>query len=189
MNVKDLALYNLIPNNKEAFASEVIRISSLLGANPNDLMKVMYFESKLNPAAKNPYGSATGLLQFTSATATGLGTSTFALRDMSNVDQLRYVYLYLKPYAKRLNSLTDMYLAVFYPAALSKPSDYVLPLNSTWVNANKIFDVNGDKKIQKSEITGYINNYFEKLQKKLGYAILPASETLGAVLVGLTFFF
>lgn len=192
MQLNQLDFYNYIPSNRDAFAKEVIRIAGLLKINPDDLMKVMYFESKLNPAAKNPYGSATGLIQFTSATAVGLGTSTTALRSMSNVDQLQFVYKYLKPYTGTIKNLTDLYLAVFYPNAINKPDSYLLPLKKEWVTANRIFDVNGDGKILKSEIGTYINKYFNRvaqtLTQKYKLPVLKASETASAVAVGLLFF-
>lgn len=188
MEASNLALYSLIKNNQKSFAAAVIEAGRVLNCDPNWLMYVMYFESKLNPAAKNPYSSATGLIQFTSATALSLGTSTGALREMSNVEQMRYVVKYLMPYKKYLNSLTNVYLAVFYPAGLSKDESWFLPLSESWVNANKIFDVNGDKRIQKSEITSYIKNYFEKLQKKLGIPIIPAAGGGLLAIAALVFF-
>lgn len=188
MEASNLALYSLIPNNKQAFAAAVMNTARALNTDPNWLMYVMYFESKLNPAAKNPYGTATGLIQFTSATAVSLGTNTGALREMSNVQQMNYVLKYLLPYKKYLTSLTNVYLAVFYPAGLSQPESWYLPLKKEWVTANKIFDVNNDGKIQKAEITSYIKSYFEKLQKKLNIPIIPAAGG-GLALLALAVFF
>ncbi len=45
---------------------------------------------------------------------------------MSAEDQLRYVYRYLQPYTGRLASLADLYMAILWPAAIGKASDYVL---------------------------------------------------------------
>ena len=62
-----------------------------LQIRPNWLMFVMYFESRLNHRAVNRISGATGLIQFMPSTARGLGTTTDALFNMSNVDQLYYV--------------------------------------------------------------------------------------------------
>ena len=85
---------NKVTTNKEAFLQKVKLIAVKLGIDPNWLMFVMNSESGLNPAAYNPNGGASGLIQFMPDTGVGLGTTTAALRQMSNVDQLDYVYKY-----------------------------------------------------------------------------------------------
>ena len=42
-----------------------------------------------------------------------MGTTTEAIRRMSPVEQLRLVEKYFTPFRGRLNSLADVYLAVF----------------------------------------------------------------------------
>ena len=83
------------------FAAKVRQIASRLGVPPDYLMAVMWSESRLDPAATNPEGGATGLIQFMPATAAGLGTSCEALREMSALDQLDYVERFFRPYAPR----------------------------------------------------------------------------------------
>lgn len=75
----------------------------------------MASESLFNPAARNglPTQTATGLFQFIESTAQSLGTSTEAIMRMSPAEQLRLVEIYLTPFRGRLNSLADIYLAVF----------------------------------------------------------------------------
>ena len=55
-----------IPSNlRTAFENTVKAICSDLGIkNPDWLMIVMWAESRLNPQARNPKGTATGLIQF-----------------------------------------------------------------------------------------------------------------------------
>lgn len=187
MRAKDLILYNLIPYNKEEFGNKVIDIANKLGTNANDLMTVMYFESKLKADAKNPYGSATGLLQFTESTANDLGTTTAQLKGMSNVQQLDYVYRYLKPYTGKLTSLSKLYLAVFYPSAISKSADYQFPLSERWVTANKIFDVNKDGKITVSEIISKLRSFSDYLAHKF-FGIVTTDVALPLIAIA-TFFF
>jgi hypothetical protein len=170
-----LFLYDQIPSNRTAFASKVVEISQLLGINPDWLMLVMYFESKLNSAAKNPGSSATGLIQFLEATANELGTTTAKLAAMTNVQQLDFVYRYLYRYKSKLKSVQDVYLAVFYPAAMAKDLNYILPFSPRTVELNKIFDRNQDKKITVGEIRDLIVKYGNDLAKKFNYQ--PSQES------------
>ena len=123
-------------------------------------MIVMNNESGLDSTIKNPFGSATGLIQFTEATAKDLGTTTAALKLMSNVDQLDYVKKYFTKYGyyKKVQDVADAYLCVFYPAALYKDDNFKFP---TWaVNANPIFDINKDGTLTKAEFKTYVNNKY-----------------------------
>lgn len=184
MNPRDLDLYDKIPgvqSYRDAFASKVIDVASRLRMDPNNLMRVMYFESKLKPNAKNPYSSASGLIQFIESTAYSLGTTTAALRAMSGVDQLDYVERYLKPYKGQLVDLLETYLAVFSPSALGRSDTYAFNLSPYWVNANKIFDLNKDQKIIKGEIRFYLNKYFDHLKKKSLTGIVPALLVIGGL--------
>lgn len=157
---KTLPFISKVKQNQEAFGKEVVVISDRLGILPHWLMVVMNNESGLNSKAKNPTSSATGLIQFMAATAKGLGTTTTALYNMSNVEQLKYVEKYLKTYADKINDVSDTYLAVFFPLALYKPERYEFP---QWaVKANPIFDINKDGRLTKSEFRAYVNNKYSK---------------------------
>jgi hypothetical protein len=149
-----------VKTNREAFATKVLAISKELGINPNWLMQAMNSESGLNHQAVNPTGGATGLIQFMPATAKGLGTSTEALKAMTNVAQLDYVFKYLKPWKGRMKSYADTYMAIFFPAAIGKSRDYVLETKNlkadTIATQNRIFDLNKDKKITKGEFEDFI---------------------------------
>lgn len=141
----ELIYEDLIRNNKDAFKQKVSDVADALGINPNSLMMVMKHESGLNPAAQNtqyPFadGYATGLIQFIPSTARHLGTSTEALKRMSNVDQMYYVYKYYEPFKDLLKSknlleeYTKLHLITFYPNAdgirgntLNKPDDWAFP--------------------------------------------------------------
>lgn len=182
----DVFLYNQIPDNREAFAAKVKQVAANVGASTDALMLVMYFESKLNPGARNPSGTATGLIQFTEDTAKALGTSTYLLSKMNNVQQLDYVQRYLMPFKGRLTSLGNTYLAVFYPAAISRPDDYTLKLSPYWVEANKIFDTNKDGTISVGEIRGYVNAYAKNLADKFHYTLAAAGS--GVALLALLAF-
>jgi len=114
-----------VKENQKAFADKVIEISKKLKINPNWLMLVMYSESGLDHRKPNPDGGATGLIQFMPETAAWLKTTTYALKNMSNVQQLDYVYKYFKGFTGKIKSYFDLYLITFFPAAVGKPNDFI----------------------------------------------------------------
>lgn len=116
--------------DRAAFAAKVRSVAASLGINEDWLMSVFMLESSVNPQAVNSTTNATGLIQFMPATAKSLGTSVAALYAMNGEQQLNYVYAYLKPYIGRMNSLVDVYFAVFFPAAIGKNDDWVLKTQS-----------------------------------------------------------
>jgi len=69
---------------------------------------------------------------------------------MNNVQQLDYVLAYLRPYKGKMKKWIDVYLAVFYPAAIGNP-DYVITRDIV-AKQNKIFDLNNDLDISVKEI-------------------------------------
>ena len=120
-------------------------------------MACMAFESgeTFSPSIKSAAGSgATGLIQFMPSTAEDLGTKELA--SMTAEEQLDYVEEYFKPYKGRLNSLEDLYMAILWPKAVGKPSDYVLfrkddPKHPRIYLQNKGLDFNKDGVITKAE--------------------------------------
>lgn len=109
------------------FRRKLRKVCRRLGIQKEDLITVMKKESiSINPKAVNPKTGATGLIQFMPQTARSLGTTVAKLRYMSGVEQLEYVEKYFKPYQGKLNSVQDLYMATFYPAALQKPMDFVI---------------------------------------------------------------
>lgn len=156
-------------NERKVFIDKVRTISSKLDINPNWLMVVMGFETgyTFSPSKKNPYSTATGLIQFLESTAVSLGTTTAALAKMTRVEQLDYVYEYLRQTKKArgsFNHLVDVYLAVFYPASIDDGLDYVYP-NYIYA-ANKGFDLDKDGKISKQEIQDKILSTVPVQQKE-----------------------
>lgn len=154
-----LLFENYVKTNKSQFTEKVRSISEKLFIDPNWLMAVMYKESGLNHRAVNSKGGATGLIQFMPSTANSLGTTTAMLLNMSNVEQLDYVYKYFKPYAGRILSYPDMYLITFFPAALSKPIDYIFQTNklpaSVVARFNPAIDLNKNGEITMNEFIQY----------------------------------
>lgn len=150
-----------INSNVEAFLLEVGHISQRLGVTTNQLLGVMYIESRLNHQAQNKFTNATGLIQFMPSTAKNLGTSIDELLRLTNVQQLYYVEKYLRPYVGRLHSVYDLYFAVFFPAAIGKADNFVMQtskLSSTLIaKQNPLYDVNKNGQITVKEVKTIID--------------------------------
>jgi hypothetical protein len=115
------------------FQQRVIGVCAWLGWDPrvaaSYLMACMAFETgrTFSPSIKNMAGSgATGLIQFMPKTAVGLGTTTDKLSQMTAVEQMRYVERHFEPYANRVETLCDMYMAIFLPKYIGRNDDTVL---------------------------------------------------------------
>ncbi|WP_299153028.1 hypothetical protein [uncultured Christiangramia sp.] len=148
---------NVLKGPVQDFVDQVRKISFELNIVPDWLMAVIDLETggTFDPSITNKLGY-TGLIQFGKVAAKEVGTTTDDLRKMTAIRQLRYVYKYLKKYSGRMNSLQDVYLAVFFPAAIGKPDGWVLQTSrleaqriAKW---NPLFDVNKDNRIQIWEI-------------------------------------
>ena len=160
-----------------AFCDKVRQIADRLGMpteGANWLMTCMQFESAgtFDPAIRNKYSGATGLIQFMPSTAAGMGTSTDALAAMDQLTQLDWVEKYFKPYAGRLNSLADVYMTIFYPYAVGKDDNFVIGSQngtaSKIYSQNSGFDKNGDRQIQKIEATSTLQQRYEAGLAALG---------------------
>lgn len=154
----------------EAFKKKVFDICGRLGCDPNHLMAAMAFETgeSFSPKKKSPVSTATGLIQFMDQTAKGLGTTTAKLAGMTAVDQLDYVEKYFKPYKGKMNTLSDVYMAILWPAGVGKSASYVLfKSGSPNYKPNKGLDTNKDGQVTKVEATSKV---YAKLVKGLGAA-------------------
>lgn len=170
-----MILLNKVTENQQEFAAKVEHICWKLGIKPSWLMAVMWKESNINHRAVNNVSGATGLIQFMPSTAVGLGTTVQDLKNMSNVEQLDYVYKYLRPYRFKFKSYVDVYLAVFFPVAIGKPDDYILQTQSLSASLiasqNRALDTDNSDSISKKEVEawclgGFITEHTEILKKK-----------------------
>lgn len=148
-----------ITGNKLAFTSRLKDISNRLGIDPNWLMAVMWKESLVNPQAVAPSTGASGLIQFMPATARELGTTVQAIRTMTAVQQLDYVYKFYKRYAGKLRSYPDLYKVTFFPKMLGKPQNWVLQTDKlpaeTIAKYNPGIDLDKNKQITVAEFEAY----------------------------------
>lgn len=151
------------------FNTKVVDVAKELDTDPAHLLQVMKFETggELASDTKNKAGSgATGLIQFMPDTAkalTGADTKAAAIKilsDMTPTEQLDYVKKYLAPFKGKLNTLDDVYMAVLYPKAVGKNSDYALFEKDTtayWQNAG--LDINDDGIVTKAEASAKVRNF------------------------------
>jgi hypothetical protein len=179
----------------QSFYTKLNEVSSDLGMNPRDLLLVIALESGGNPAARNPNGGATGLIQFMPATLKSMGLSSeerSTFGQKSAEQQLDYVKQYIKAHqsligGKSFTSATQYYVANFFPIALKKWSgdDPVAnrnvvvadsrspdPRERAAYTANPILDADKDGKITVGDLTKVLMNVergskFQELQASL----------------------
>lgn len=124
-----------------------------LKIKPYHLLAVMMFESGVSPKARNPFSSATGLIQFMAQKGRDgkwyhFGMTRDQFSALTAADQMIYVHCHFKAYLGRLNSISQVYQAVFLPASLSyasQPDNVVCGIRPGdkygWAyKANSIFD-------------------------------------------------
>lgn len=148
------------------FRTEVISIAKGFNWTPDHaswLMSCMAFETgeEFTATVKNAAGSgAVGLIQFMPATATDLGTSIEALTAMTPERQLAWVEKYFEPYAPRINSLSDCYMAILLPKYVGKPDDSVLFSDGVAYRQNSGLDMDKDGRITKAEATTLVQRKY-----------------------------
>ena len=125
-----------------SFQEKVEYISKELEINPNWLMAVMYKESGLDSTASNKSWAA-GLIQFMPKTLQGMHVTREEMLAMSPLVQLDYVKKFYEK-NKGYDSLKDLYLEAFFPAARKHRNnpDYVFESPSEWLSAEKIAKAN-----------------------------------------------
>lgn len=104
-------------------------IASSVGVNPDSLYKLIDFESRWDPAARNPISGARGLIQFVNSTSREMGfidADDLYLKNPTRTEQLPLVAQYLYRYAPYTDD-QSLAMAVFYPAYRNVPVDTVFP--------------------------------------------------------------
>lgn len=176
-------LFNTMPNNfslgfpkhakahypkmklSETCKAGIADMAKDLKMSPKDIEAIIYSESGGNPAAVNPKGGATGLIQFMPSTAKRLGTTTEKIAKMSAEEQLPYVKKYLQN-AKRSAGFSDndkidsgtLYALVFLPAYAKK--GVLTSAGSKYYNANKGLDANHDGYITKDDLAYRVKSHY-----------------------------
>jgi len=129
------------PQASQELARLIVDVANQVDADPGLLADLINYEtnSTFSPSVKNPTpgSTATGLIQFIEKTAEGLGTSTAYLATLTAEEQMDvWVRAYLVDVYRSKGSLaveSDLYMAVFYPAAIGKGLDYAFgPTVTAW---------------------------------------------------------
>jgi transglycosylase-like protein with SLT domain len=148
---------NTILQEQPGFWREIHGVAARLKTHPAWLLNVMACESLFDADARNPLPgqSASGLLQIIESTARGMGTTANAIRQMSPLQQLRFVERYFKPFTGQLDTLADVYTAVLRGSVI-EGGDAVIVVNSKneqrVYTLNKSLDLNNDGYITKGEL-------------------------------------
>lgn len=133
---KEIA-YDKAEKETPGFKNKVKAVAKAIGAAEMDLVKIMFVESAgtLNPAVRNNIGCV-GLIQFCPDEGGGstktIGRKKYQLsqlQTMNRIQQMDVVQEYFNALGyngSKPLSLTDMYLSTFYPAAVGKPSNFII---------------------------------------------------------------
>lgn len=149
------------------FLDSVLWVQDTIGLSARNLLACMAFETggTFDPSEQNPGSSATGLIQFMEATARRLGTTTKKLEQMSQVQQMNYVFKYFREFGDDLHKwdYCDIYMAILYPAAIGKPSSYPVFVQGKGPNyaPNRGLDANRDGTVTKGECCAQIKAMLE----------------------------
>jgi murein DD-endopeptidase MepM/ murein hydrolase activator NlpD len=120
------------------FAQKINQVARNINADPIDLATLISFETAgtFSPSIRGPVvkdrGRAVGLIQFMPFTAAELGTTSEALAQMSQVEQMDYVERYLVKRGFKGGTLKQLYSTVFagHPNARGSISDGYHTLDS-----------------------------------------------------------
>ena len=144
------------------FKQKTSDIASILGVSPDDLMKVMAAESRIEPTSGNEF--AIGLIQFTDIACEHIGTTRQALAKMSAIEQLDYVYLYFKDYIGKLEDAVDLYWVMCTTKPIGK-GDYDVVYDSrsnpSAYNGNAGMDHDKDGKITRRDLKEHLEIQLE----------------------------
>src|SRR3989338_10468782 len=128
------------------FLEEVESLCQILDMNCMGLLSVIDYETRgtFHPYIRNKgtfpssvkkssiktrRSTATGLIQFTQATAEALGTTTESLAFMSQHQQIPYLARYFAQHRKAQTNYSnpdDIALTIFHPASVGQGSDHVI---------------------------------------------------------------
>ena len=93
-----------------------VELNNILSQNPNinkkDIYQIMLGESSLDPKAKNPNSTATGLFQFIESTANNLGTTTDEISKMTPAQQLNLYGRYINNYMQNEEKSPDFVINI-----------------------------------------------------------------------------
>lgn len=142
-----------------------------INCDPNDLIAIMYNESRLKPAEKNHAGSGNvGLIQFGKAAAKDLGTTQEDIAKMDYNEQLKYVVKYYKmvksrlriPEGQKIDGGT-LYAMTFRPAYAGNEVLAQKGEDAYDKYSNYKLDIDNDNQITKKDLAYHVNKQKNEL--------------------------
>lgn len=148
------------------FLNKVKQIATRLNCNYRDLLGLMNSESGISAHAKNPGGSASGLIQIIDSSAREIGTTSAEIRNMDPITQLDYVEKYLAR-AKQIAGFSpdsqlsagDLYAIVFLPGR-AKRETLTASGETYFAQNHTALDLDSDGKITKSDLAQKVRNSY-----------------------------
>jgi len=147
----------------EQFGQRVVELCEQIKTDPDYLMMVMYFESRLKPYVQSDAGTGVGFIQMIHSTAHRLGTTPYRLKKMNGLEQFNYVEKYFEKYVGRVGNLVDLYLAAYYPNGVQKKSNYRFRLPAKYRQANKVFPIDEGNFIEKWRLEKGLTDFYIKM--------------------------
>ncbi|MDQ2140921.1 hypothetical protein RBI14_22390 [Alcaligenaceae bacterium B3P038] len=98
------------------------------------------------------------------STLKSMGRTVEQAAAMTAVEQLDLVRQYFEPYRGRLKTLSDVYMAILWPAGIGKPEEFVLWSSAgraTTYAQNAGLDINRDGVITKAEAAAKVRATLE----------------------------
>lgn len=175
MATQNIAYSTVINVNREAFIKKLVEVSSFLKIDPSWLMIAIKIESGFNRKAYNKVSRATGLIQWIPryvAPFLGVGTNpktiVAKIRNMSGIEQLDLIKVFLAPYRGKMTDQYQTYLAIFSPNALGKPESFIIGKRHEPGHKGKAYEWNKyldtkfgnkDGKITLYDIKAFVNSH------------------------------
>lgn len=159
--------------DNQSFQTKLEDISKTINIDKSSIIKLMNFESKLDPQVKNNLGCV-GLIQFCPDSRNGgtktIGGKTYNLEELrNNLDkQMEAIKeFWVTGYKSgKIKEPKDLYIYNFFPVAAGKSDDFVLKTNGLSAEriaaSNPIFNKTLGKPRNTPLTVGDLENYYKK---------------------------
>jgi hypothetical protein len=159
--------------DNQSFQDKLDDISDSINIDKDSIIKLMNFESKLDPQVKNNIGCV-GLIQFCPDLKNGstktIGSKTYNLEELrNNLDkQMEAIKEFWGTGYKlgKIKEPKDLYIYNFFPAAAGKSDDFVLQTKGLSAeriaNSNPAFNRTLGKPRNTPLTVGDLENYYKK---------------------------
>jgi hypothetical protein len=157
--------------NNPIFKEKLKEISTAIGIDENSIIKLMNFESGLDPKNENSFGCV-GLIQFCPPSRGGstktIKGKVYNLEELKNnlVLQMDAIKEFWLEGGSGIESPKDLYIYNILPAAVGKPDNYVLKTNNaspeTLAKQNPAFNTELGRPIDTPLTVGDLVTFYRK---------------------------